>query len=170
MSLWVAWEKDTDRMCPSSPRQTRSSNLNHTASQLYLKLQVNRGVYCEWRAKDFKSVLSLLKIWNRCLNSCNNSVILSLYWFTSLFSPVVRTLFTQRKLAVSSLESCVSHEDNFNLDAHMVSCRNTVWQVFCGLATYCSDYSSAVYYPPESQGLASMLKIEILKRACPFSS
>ena len=28
-------EKDTDRMCPSSPRQTWSSNLNHTASQLF---------------------------------------------------------------------------------------------------------------------------------------
>ena len=28
-------EKDTDRMCPSPPRQTWSSNLNHTASQLF---------------------------------------------------------------------------------------------------------------------------------------
>jgi len=107
MPLWVAWEKDTDRMCPSSPRQTWSWNLNHTASQLYLKLQVNRGVYCEWWAKDFKSILSLPKIWNRCLNSSNNSIILSLYWLKSLFSPMACTLFTQRKLAVSSLESCV---------------------------------------------------------------
>jgi len=28
-------EKDTDRMFPSSPRQTWSSNLNHIASQLF---------------------------------------------------------------------------------------------------------------------------------------
>ena len=35
MSLWGSLEKDTGRMCPSSPRQTWSSNLNHTASQLF---------------------------------------------------------------------------------------------------------------------------------------
>jgi len=43
--------------------------------------------------KTWKSVSSWSKIWSRCLNSRNNSVILSLYWFQSMFSPVVRILF-----------------------------------------------------------------------------
>ena len=63
------------------------------------------------------TVSSWSKIWNRCLNSRNNSVILSLYWFKWMFSPVVRILFRQRKWTVSSLESCVFHKDNFNLHA-----------------------------------------------------
>ena len=67
--------------------------------------------------KTWKSISSWSKIWSRCLNSCNNSVILSLYWFKSMFSPVVRVLFRQRKWTVSSLESCVFHKDNFNLNA-----------------------------------------------------
>jgi len=67
--------------------------------------------------KTWKSVSSWSKIWNHCLNSCNNSVILSLYWFKSMFSSVVRILFRQRKWTVSSPESCVFHKDNFNLNA-----------------------------------------------------
>ena len=67
--------------------------------------------------KTWKSVSSWSKIWSRCLNSRNNSVILSLYWFKSAFSPVVRILFRQRKGTVSSPESCVFHKDNFNLNA-----------------------------------------------------
>ena len=67
--------------------------------------------------KTWKSVSSWSKIWNCCLKSRNNSVILSLYWFKSMFSPVVRILFRQRKWTVSSPESCVFHKDNFNLNA-----------------------------------------------------
>jgi len=67
--------------------------------------------------KTWKSVSSWSKIWNRCLNCRNNSVILSLYWFKSMFRPVVRILFRQRKWTVSSPESCVFHKDNFNLNA-----------------------------------------------------
>jgi len=67
--------------------------------------------------KTWKSVSSWSKIWNRCLSSRNNSVILSLHWFKSMFSPVVRILFRQRKWTVSSPESCVFHKDNFNLNA-----------------------------------------------------
>ena len=67
--------------------------------------------------KTWKSVWSWSKIWNRCLNSRNNSVILSLYWFKSMFSRVVRILFIQRKWTVSSPESCVFHTDNFSLNA-----------------------------------------------------
>ena len=63
------------------------------------------------------SVSSWSIIWNRCLNSRNNSVILSLYWFKSMFSPVVRILFRQTKWTVSSPESCVFHKDDFNLNA-----------------------------------------------------
>ena len=90
----------------------------------YFKLPINgqiRGIYCEWRAKDLKVRLKLAKNLNLCLNSRNNSVIFSLYWFKSLFGPVARTLFRQRKWAVSSPESCVFHKDNFNLNARMVS-------------------------------------------------
>jgi len=67
--------------------------------------------------KTWKSVSSWSKIWSRYLNSGNNSVILSLYWFKSMFSPVVRILFRQRKWTVSSPESCIFHKDNFNLNA-----------------------------------------------------
>ena len=67
--------------------------------------------------KTWKSVSSWSKIWNRCLNSRNNSVILSLYWFKSMFSTVVRIRFRQRKWTVSSPESCVFNKDNFNLNA-----------------------------------------------------
>ena len=67
--------------------------------------------------KTWKSVSSWSKIWNCCLNSRNNSVILSLCWFKSMFSPVVRILFRQRKWTVSSPESFVFHKDNFNLNA-----------------------------------------------------
>ena len=67
--------------------------------------------------KTWKSVSSSSKIWNRYLNSRNNSVILSLYWFKPMFSPVVSILFRQRKWTVSSPESCVFHKDNFNLNA-----------------------------------------------------
>jgi len=67
--------------------------------------------------KTWKSVSSCSKIWNRCLNFRNNSVILSLYWFKSMFGPVVRILFRQRIWTMSSLESCVFHKDNFNLNA-----------------------------------------------------
>ena len=67
--------------------------------------------------KTWKSVASWSKIWNRCLNSRNNSVISSLYLFKSMFSSVVRIRFRQRKWTVSSPESCVSHKDSFNLNA-----------------------------------------------------
>jgi len=67
--------------------------------------------------KTWKSISSWSKIWSRCLNSGKNPVILSLYWFKSMFSPVVRILFRQRKWTVSSPESCVFHNDNFNLNA-----------------------------------------------------
>ena len=60
----------------------------------------SEGFTVNGEQKTWKSVLSLPKIWNRCLNPCNNSVVLSLYWFKSLFSPVARTLFRQGKSSV----------------------------------------------------------------------
>ena len=90
--------------------------------QIWITLQVNysisscqstgrsEGFIVNGEQKTWKSVLSWPKIWNRCLNSRNNSVILPLYWFKSLFSPVARTLFRQRKWAVSSPESCLPQE------------------------------------------------------------
>ena len=120
-------EKDIDRMCPSSPRQTWSSNLNQTASQLF-QIASPRADQRRlmWIARkrlgspsqvSSWSVSSWSIIWNHCLNSRNNSVILSLYWFKSTFSPVVRILFRQRKRTVSSSESFVFHKDNFILNA-----------------------------------------------------
>ena len=67
--------------------------------------------------KTWKCVSSWSKIWNRCLNSRNSSVILSLYWFKSIFSSVVRILFRQWKWTVTSQESCVFHKNNFNSNA-----------------------------------------------------
>jgi len=55
----------------------------------------SEGFTVNGEQKTWKSVLSWPKIWNRCLNPCNNSAILSFYWFKSLFSPVARTLFRQ---------------------------------------------------------------------------
>jgi len=73
----------------------------------------SEGFTMNGEQKTWKSVKRFPKIWNRCLNSRNNFVILSLYWFKTLFSPVARTLFRQRKWAVPSPESCVSHKDNY---------------------------------------------------------
>jgi len=67
--------------------------------------------------KAWESVSSWSKIRSRCLKSRNNSVILFLYWFKSMFSPVVRILFRQRKWTVSSPQSCVFHKGNFNINA-----------------------------------------------------
>ena len=48
----ISLEKDTDRMCPSSPRQTWSSNLNHTASQLFQVASPRAHQRClMWMAK-----------------------------------------------------------------------------------------------------------------------
>ena len=124
VSLWCGLEKDTDRICPSSPRQTWSSNLNHTASQLqYFRLQVNgqiRGICCEWRAKDLevrlklaKNLKPLLELPQQLCYLCIDSSHCLIPWHVHSFR--------QRKWAVSSPESCISHKDNFNLNASMVS-------------------------------------------------
>ena len=56
----------------------------------------SEGFTVNGEQKTWKSVLSSWpKIWNCCLNPCNNSVILSFYWFKSLFSPVARILCRQ---------------------------------------------------------------------------
>ena len=149
-------------MCPSPPRQTWSSNLNHTASQLFqvaspwadqrrlmwmtrkrLGSPSQVGQKSETGAwTPATSLLSYL-----CID------ILSLYWFIFvlkwMFSPVVRMLFRHRKWTVSSPESCVFHKDNFNLSATCgVVILSEIWASFCSLATFCSDYSSAAKYPP----------------------
>jgi len=121
MSLWSSLKKDTDRMCPRSPSKL-GLQIWITLQVNYFKWKVNgqiRGFTMNGEQKTWKSVIRFPKIWNRCLNSRNNSVILSLYWFKTLFGPVARTLFRQRKWAVPSPESCVSHKDNFNLNACM---------------------------------------------------
>ena len=143
MSLWGSLEKDTDRMCPSSPRQTWSSNLNHTASQLF-QVASQRADQRDllWMARKRLGSPSQVGLKPETVAWTPATTLLSLYWFKSLFSPVARTLFRKRKWAVSSPESCVSYKDYFNLHAHgmLLYCVSSL----CSLATLCSDYSSAV--------------------------
>ena len=106
-------------MCPSSPRQTWSSNLNHTASQLFQvaspRADQRRLMWIARKRLGSPSQVSQKSeaaAWTPA-----TTVILSLYWFKPMFSPVVRILFRQRKWTVSSSESCVFHKDNSNLNA-----------------------------------------------------
>ena len=116
----VAWKKILVE-CVQARQGKLGLQIWITLQVNYFKLPINGGFIVNCEQKTWKSVLSWPKVWNRCLNSCNNSVITPLYWFKSLFNPVARTLFRQRKWAMSSPESCVFHKDNFNLNARMVS-------------------------------------------------
>jgi len=126
MSLWSSLEKDTDRMCPSSPRQTWSSNLNRTASQLFQLASQRadqRGLL--WIASkrlespSFVGQKSEIVAWTPattllsylCIDSCHCSVP----WHAHFLD--------------KGNEQChhrFSHKDNFYLNARMICCRNTV--------------------------------------------
>jgi len=120
MSVWGSLQKDIRRMCPSSPRQTWSSNLNHTASELcqVANQRADQRVLLLMASKRLESPSQVGQKAEPLLELPQQLCHLICVLFKSLFSPVARTLFRQRKWAVSSPESCV--KDNFNLNARTV--------------------------------------------------
>ena len=117
----VAWKKILIE-CVQARQGQLGLQIWITLQVNYFRLQVNgqiRGAYCEKASKRLGSPSQVGQ--KSGTVSWTPATTLLLYWFKSLLSPVARTLFRQRKWAVSSPVSCVSHKDNFNLNARMVS-------------------------------------------------
>jgi len=118
----VAWKKILIE-CVQARQGKLGLQIWITLQVNYFRLQVNgqiRGICCEWRAKDLevrlklaKNLKPLLELPQQLCYLCIDSSHCLVPWHIHFFR--------QRKWAVSSPESCVSHKDNFNLNARMVS-------------------------------------------------
>ena len=105
LSLWGSLKKDIDRMqCVQARQGQLGLQIWITLQVNYFRLQVNgqiRGAYCEKASKRLGSPSQVGQ--KSGTVSWTPATTLLLYWFKSLLSPVARTLFRQRKWAVSSL-------------------------------------------------------------------
>ena len=128
-------------MCPSSPRQTWSSNLNHTASQLFqvaspqadqrrLMWMARKGLgspsqvgqKSETAAWTPATTLVIFLLSYLCIDSSQCLVPWYAYFLAKEMNSVItgKLCLPQRQLQLKC-----------NL-----WCRNTKWQVFCSLATF----------------------------------
>jgi len=144
LSLCGTLRKGTDRICPCSPRPTWSSNLNHTASQLF-QVASQRADHRGLLLMASKRLGSPSQVGQKSETVAWKTVATLLsYVFidSSCCSVLWRAHFLDRGNEQYHHQKVVSLIRTTSTWIH-VWCGNTMWQVFCGLATFCSDYSSA---------------------------